>query len=108
MTAPPTTRWIYEFDAGSRDMRELLGGKGANIAEMARILPAGLVPAGFTVTTEACVRYLRDGRVMPTGLAGQLEASLERLEERAGAGSATPATRCSSRCAAARVTRCPA
>jgi pyruvate, orthophosphate dikinase len=77
-------RWIYDFDQGSRDMRELLGGKGAGIAEMTRILGAELVPAGFTITTEACVAYMRGERTMPEGLEGQIDEAVARLEERAG------------------------
>jgi phosphoenolpyruvate synthase/pyruvate phosphate dikinase len=61
MTAPPATRWIYDFSEGSRDMRDLLVGNGANVAEMTRVLGRELVPPGFTVTTEACVSYLRSG-----------------------------------------------
>jgi pyruvate, orthophosphate dikinase len=63
-------------------MRELLGGKGANVAEMTRVLGPGRVPAGFTITTEACAAYMRDGE--PDGMAEQVFAALERLEERAG------------------------
>ena len=55
----PATKWIYDFAEGSRDMRELLGGKGSGIAEMTRVLGPDLVPAGFTITTEACVEYMR-------------------------------------------------
>src|SRR5687768_2604391 len=62
-------------------MRELLGGKGANIAEMTRILGAERIPAGFTITTEACVAYMRAGREWPPGLEGQVVQALERLEE---------------------------
>src|SRR5688500_2190530 len=83
MTAPTVTRWIYDFDDGSRDMRDLLGGKGANVAEMTRVLGAERVPAGFTVTTEACVAYMRDG-AEPDGMEEQVDAALERLEEAAG------------------------
>src|SRR4051794_9234337 len=82
--APPTTKWVYDFDEGGREMRELLGGKGANVAEMARVLGPDLVPAGFTITTEACVRYMLDGRTPPADLAGQVDAALGRLERRAG------------------------
>src|SRR3954447_8616959 len=64
-------------------MRDLLGGKGANIAEMTRILGAERVPAGFTVTTEACVAYMREGSV-PDGLDDQVDAALARLQEQAG------------------------
>jgi pyruvate,orthophosphate dikinase len=64
-------------------MRELLGGKGANVAEMTRILGPDRVPAGFTITTEACVQYMRDG-AEPDGLDAQVDQALARLEERAG------------------------
>src|SRR5205807_7295700 len=65
-------------------MRELLGGKGANVAEMTRVLGAERVPAGFTITTEACVDYMRRGRVEPEGLDEQVAEALARLEEHAG------------------------
>ena len=64
-------------------MRELLGGKGANIAEMTRVLGAGVVPAGFTVTTEACVAYMGEGR-FPDGLEDEVSAAMGRLERTAG------------------------
>ena len=54
-----TASWPYDFSEGSRDMRELLGGKGAGIARMTCVLGPDLVPAGFTITTEACVAYSR-------------------------------------------------
>src|SRR5215213_4868423 len=61
MIMPSTmTKWVYDFSEGSRDMRELLGGKGANAAEMTRVLGEDRVPAGFTITTEACVEYMRN------------------------------------------------
>jgi pyruvate, orthophosphate dikinase len=81
MTKP---RWIVPFDQGSRDMRELLGGKGANVAEMTRVLGPERVPTGFTITTEACVSYMRDGRKEPDGLAEEVADALEALEGRAG------------------------
>src|SRR3954453_5145430 len=85
MTALPTaTRYVYDFAEGSRDMRVLLGGKGANIAEMTRVLGPDLVPAGFTITTEACVAFMHDGRADPPGLAEQVAEGIARLEERAG------------------------
>src|SRR4051794_15600737 len=77
-------QWVYDFSEGSKDMRELLGGKGANVAEMTRVLGADRVPAGFTITTEACVAYMRAGQQEPDGMAGQVEAALERLQEQAG------------------------
>src|SRR3982750_1937426 len=65
-------------------MRELLGGKGAGVAEMTRVLGADRVPAGFTITTEACVAYMRAGRTAPDGRGGQVQEALERLQEQAG------------------------
>ena len=57
------TRWMYDFADGASDMRALLGGKGANVAEMTRVLGPDLVPAGFTITTEACVASCSPFRV---------------------------------------------
>ena len=76
------TKYIYTFSEGSRDMRDLLGGKGANVAEMTRVLGAGMVPAGFTITTEACIAYMRDG--WPLMLDQQIDVALTHLEERVG------------------------
>src|ERR671918_1182885 len=75
--------WVYDFAEGSREMRELLGGKGANVAEMTRVLGPQRVPAGFTITTEACVAYMREGRTVPDGMAEQVDEALERLQEHA-------------------------
>jgi pyruvate,orthophosphate dikinase len=76
-------KWVYDFSEGSMEMRDLLGGKGANVAEMTRILGPERVPAGFTITTEACVAYM-DGEEFPAGLDDQVAAALARLEELAG------------------------
>ncbi len=76
-------KWVYDFAEGSKEMRDLLGGKGANVAEMTRVLGPERVPAGFTITTEACVEYMRSGHE-PEGLDAQVEAALQRLEETAG------------------------
>ncbi len=65
-------------------MRDLLGGKGANVAEMTRVLGPERVPAGFTITTEACVAYMKAGREEPAGLAEQVDEALARLERSAG------------------------
>jgi pyruvate,orthophosphate dikinase len=65
-------------------MRELLGGKGANVAEMTRVLGADRVPAGFTITTEACVAYMSADRSTPEGLDDQVAEALGQLEEQAG------------------------
>src|SRR3954471_869167 len=83
MATETATKWVYEFSEGSRDMRDLLGGKGANVAEMTRVLGAERVPAGFTITTEACVAYMRD-EGFPDGLEEQVGEALGRLEEQAG------------------------
>ncbi len=83
-SAAGAKKWVYDFAEGSREMRDLLGGKGAGVAEMTRILGPDLVPAGFTITTEACVAYMRSGRTMPEGLDEQIDAALGALEKRAG------------------------
>src|SRR5438094_1893145 len=77
-------KFVYDFTEGSKDMRELLGGKGANVAEMTRVLGADRVPAGFTITTEACVAYMNAGRTEPEGMAGEVAATLARLEAHTG------------------------
>ena len=74
---------VYDFHEGSREMRDLLGGKGANVAEMTRVLGPERVPAGFTITTEACVAYLEAGGEEPPALEEQVSEALRRLEERA-------------------------
>ena len=79
-----TRKWVYDFAEGSREMRDLLGGKGAGVAEMTRILGPDMVPAGFTITTEACVAYMRADRTWPEGLDEQITAALSALEARAG------------------------
>jgi len=85
MSAPVGERWVVDFSEGSREQRDLLGGKGANVAEMTRVLGAELVPAGFTVTTAACVQFLASGGVFPDGLEDEIEEALTRLEGRASA-----------------------
>ena len=77
-------KWVYDFAEGSRDMRELLGGKGANVAEMTRVLGPERVPAGFTITTEACVEYMRGDQTEPEGMADQVADALARLEDHTG------------------------
>src|SRR3954449_12482404 len=77
-------QWVYDFSEGSKDMRELLGGKGANVAEMTRVLGPERVPAGFTITTEACVAYMKAGQEEPEGMADEVAEALGRLEEQAG------------------------
>ncbi|MCX7369003.1 MAG: pyruvate, phosphate dikinase [Alphaproteobacteria bacterium] len=80
------TQWVYSFGAGHNegraDMRNLLGGKGANLAEMASIgLP---VPPGFTITTEVCTAYYDNGQKYPDDLAQQVRAALALIEEAVG------------------------
>src|SRR3954471_17169367 len=84
MAAPAKTTWVLDFAEGSKDMRNLLGGKGANVAEMTRILGPDRVPAGFTITTEACVSYMEADRSLPDGLDEQVDDALARLEATAG------------------------
>jgi len=79
-----SAKWVYEFSEGSREMRDLLGGKGANVAEMTRVLGPERVPAGFTITTEACVAYMKAEQVFPEGLEEQVATALAALEEHAG------------------------
>ncbi|NDJ76886.1 MAG: pyruvate, phosphate dikinase, partial [Chloroflexi bacterium] len=75
-------KWVYAFEDGNATMRNLLGGKGANLAEMSRIgLP---VPPGFTVTTEACIAYYDAGEQFPDGMWDQVEANLAALGEKLG------------------------
>jgi pyruvate,orthophosphate dikinase len=77
----PVTKYVYDFSEGNRDMKDLLGGKGANLAEMTNMgLP---VPPGFTITTEACLTYLAQGG-HPDGLMDQVEEHLGRLEQAMG------------------------
>ena len=81
MAAARSDRLVYPFAEGSREMRDLLGGKGANVAEMTRVLGAERVPAGFTITTEACVAFMEAGREEPEGLAGQVDAALADIPD---------------------------
>jgi pyruvate,orthophosphate dikinase len=80
-TGPSGARYVFAFAEGGKDLKDLLGGKGANLAEMTRIgLP---VPPGFTVTTEACRAYLATG-ASPAGLAEEILTHLRDLEEQTG------------------------
>ncbi|HEY2803166.1 MAG TPA: pyruvate, phosphate dikinase, partial [Actinomycetota bacterium] len=75
------TKYVYDFSEGNKDMKDLLGGKGANLAEMTNMdLP---VPPGFTATTEACLAYLAQGD-FPAGCMDEVEEHLVRLEETMG------------------------
>ncbi len=75
-------KWVYLFKEGNADMRELLGGKGANLAEMTNIgLP---VPQGFTITTEACTQYYEDGRQINAEIQDQINEYIGKMEEITG------------------------
>ena len=75
-------KYVYKFSEGNKDMRELLGGKGANLAEMTK---AGMpVPQGFTVSTEACTQYYADGRKINEEIQKEIFANLADLEELVG------------------------
>ena len=76
------TKYVYSFDEGNKDMRELLGGKGANLAEMINIgLP---VPSGFTVTTEACNLYYSSGQVLSEEIKKEVFEQINKLENKTG------------------------
>ena len=75
-------KYVYSFNEGSKDMRSLLGGKGANLAEMTKIgMP---VPQGFTVTTESCNKYYEDGGVIDEEVVNQIYEKLSELEQKSG------------------------
>ena len=77
-----STRYVYAFSEGDRDMRDLLGGKGANLCEMTRLgLP---VPPGFVITTQACRDYFAAGETLPPGLEEQVDEALHKLEKAVG------------------------
>ena len=75
-------KWVYMFTEGNATMRNLLGGKGANLAEMTNLgLP---VPQGFTITTEACTQYYEDGREINAEIMAQIEDAIVKMEEVTG------------------------
>src|SRR5947199_6751810 len=77
----PGTKWVYPFEEGNASMRDLLGGKGAGLAEMTRLgLP---VPPGFTITTKACNAFTRTGS-FPPGMWKQVEEALSAVEAKGG------------------------
>lgn len=84
-------KWVYLFEEGNADMRNLLGGKGANLAEMTNLgLP---IPQGFTVTTEACTDYYNSGRQITDEIKEQIFAALTNLEEKQERNSVIPRIR---------------
>lgn len=87
MSEPGMTKWVYRFGEGAAegraDLKNLLGGKGANLAEMSRLgLP---VPPGFTITTDVCVFFYANQRTYPPELVAQVTAGLRHIEETVGA-----------------------
>jgi pyruvate,orthophosphate dikinase len=77
-----TQKRVYLFKEGNADMRNLLGGKGANLAEMTN---AGLpVPPGLTITTETCMEYIDNGNAMPAGLMNDVKTALSEVEKATG------------------------
>ena len=71
-------KWVYMFTEGNANMRNLLGGKGANLAEMTNLgLP---VPQGFTITTEACTQYYEDGRQINDEIMAQIMEAITKME----------------------------
>ncbi len=99
-------KFVYQFSEGNKNMKELLGGKGANLAEMTGIgLP---VPPGFTITTEVC-NYFSDHGDYPAGVDAQARGRARLAGEgHRQEASATPPIRCCSACAPAPAPRCPA
>ena len=72
-------KYVYYFDEGNKEMKKLLGGKGANLAEMTRMgLP---IPQGFIITTEACIEYTKNKKQFPEGLWEQVQDNLNKLEK---------------------------
>ena len=77
-----TSKYVYDFKEGSKEMKKLLGGKGANLAEMSN---QGLpVPPGFTITTEACTRFFNEGEILWDGLKEEIQFQLRNLEKTIG------------------------
>ena len=84
------TKWVYMFKEGDATMRNLLGGKGANLAEMTNLgLP---VPQGFTITTEACTQYYEDGRKINDEIMGQIMEAPSLIRLKASPRSFAPQT----------------
>ena len=75
-------KYVYSFHEGSKEMKSLLGGKGANLAEMTNIgLP---VPPGFTISTKACTRFYEEGKILWTDLIEEIKIHLKEVEEKLG------------------------
>ena len=101
-----THKYVYLFSEGNGSMRELLGGKGANLAEMTNLgMP---VPQGFTVTTEACTQYYNDGRQINADIQAQIYEYLGKMEAICGKKFADPENPLRFPCAPAPAPPCPA
>src|SRR3989344_6547718 len=75
-------KYVYSFEEGNKDLKEILGGKGANLAEMSGL---GIkVPPGFTITTEVCDIYHKNNKVYPAEATAQIDAKLAELESKMG------------------------
>lgn len=99
-------KYTYLFSEGNAKMRELLGGKGANLAEMTNIgLP---VPQGFTISTEACTQYYEDGRKINDEIKSQIMVAISEMEKITGKSSATRKILCLFPFVPAHVHPCPA
>ncbi|MDQ1380488.1 MAG: pyruvate, orthophosphate dikinase, partial [Actinomycetota bacterium] len=82
MPEPGREKYVYAFEEGGRDQKYLLGGKGANLAEMVNLgLP---VPPGFTISTDACKAYMDLGDELPPGLMAEVAVAREQLEKKVG------------------------
>jgi pyruvate,orthophosphate dikinase len=98
--------YVYLFSEGNENMRALLGGKGANLAEMTNLgMP---VPQGFTITTEACTQYYKDDRQINAEIEAEIMQYVGTLEEMTGKSSAISTIRCLCPCAPAPAPPCPA
>ena len=105
-----STKYVYFFGGGKAEgrseMRDLLGGKGANLHEMTNIgLP---VPAGFTLSTDVCTYFYQNGRKYPPEMRDQVADALQRIEKNMARSSATRPIRCSCPAAPAPASRCRA
>ena len=104
------TKWVYGFGGaqtdGNASLRDLLGGKGANLAEMAVLgLP---VPPGFTITTEVCTAYYDNGKAYPDDLRAQVDVAINALEQNLGKQFGSTENPLWSLYAQVRACRCPA
>ena len=77
-------KWVYMFSEGDASMRNTLGGKGANLAEMTKIIGADVVPQGFTIITDACTKYYEDGRTINDEIMAQIMDAIVKMEEVTG------------------------